>query len=209
MTLAFGSIGFVVLLVALSAVVVAAMQFEKVFVATAGLVLAFIAMAIWGDFNVLLAIWEHPLFTAAVVVGYFVFGALWAPTKWKFYVKDCRFKYDEDKHEFLRRNEVTDGKIPDKLLEEWRGLRRDNETKPPQVRDNKARVISWMTYWPWSLGWTLLNDPVRKLFRHIYRQMQDFLQGISDKAYAGVDDDFRTVSEAPEVALNETPQDVP
>lgn len=199
MVFAIGSLGFWILLVALSAIVVAAMQFEKVIIATAGLVGAFTAMALWGDFNILAAIWAHPLIVVAVIAGYFVCGAAWAPTKWRFHVKECRYKYNDTKADFLRDKGIESGsKIPDELLDEWKRYYRTGiQSKTPQARDNKSRILSWMTYWPWSLGWTLLNDPIRKLFRQIYRQMQSFLQGIADKAYAGVADDFREVPEPP------------
>jgi hypothetical protein len=47
-----------------------------------------------------------------------------------------------------------------------------------------------MAYWPWSLLWTVLNDPVRKSCRVIYHYIHDYLQEISNNAFRGVEHDF-------------------
>lgn len=51
------------------------------------------------------------------------------------------------------------------------------------VEDNKGRIVSWMTYWPWSMVWTLLNDPIRKLMQHIFYAMRGMLKKIAAKTF--------------------------
>jgi hypothetical protein len=53
-----------------------------------------------------------------------------------------------------------------------------------------------MSYWPWSLLWTILDDPVRKAFLGIYHYIQEFLQEISDRVFQGIEVDFPKEVEA-------------
>ena len=51
------------------------------------------------------------------------------------------------------------------------------------VEDNKSRVISWMVYCPWSIVWTLLNDPIRKLMKYIFKRIKGWLVSIAMSAF--------------------------
>ena len=45
----------------------------------------------------------------------------------------------------------------------------------PKVREHKSMVYLWMAYWPWSLVFTILNNPVRKIYRHIYNSIHTLI----------------------------------
>jgi len=107
---------------------------------------------------------------------------------------------------------VADNKPVGKLAAEWRQYVRnfDENCKygystpdyarritMPQVRNHKGRIIAWMSYWPWSLFWTLLNDPIRRLFRRIYYQIKNVLQSISDRVYKDINDELAEPVEQP------------
>jgi len=51
----------------------------------------------------------------------------------------------------------------------------------------KARIISWIVYWPPSLIWTLLNDPLRRIGRRLYDLVASLLKSISDSAWQDED----------------------
>jgi len=61
----------------------------------------------------------------------------------------------------------------------------------PKARDHKGQILGWMTYWPWSLAWTLLDDPVKRAFKWIFHQIQGLLQQIADSAFKGTDGDWQ------------------
>lgn len=66
----------------------------------------------------------------------------------------------------------------------------DSSTKIiPRASDNKWRITGWVTYWPWSAAWTLINEPVRKAVKFIWRHMSSTYQRIADRSFAGVADD--------------------
>ena len=62
---------------------------------------------------------------------------------------------------------------------------------------NKAKILRWMSYWPWSFAWTMLKDPIRKAFLTIYRDIAAHLQKISDRAFRGVEADLPPAEELP------------
>lgn len=55
----------------------------------------------------------------------------------------------------------------------------DMESFPPHPTRYKSKIMFWLCYWPFSLVVTLINDPIRKLFRMVYRNITRLLTGIS------------------------------
>lgn len=99
----------------------------------------------------------------------------------------------------LRRINVPDATeetaVPPELRAAWQAVvqqgyyhngRVNVNIVPPRPNDHKSTITTWMSFWPASLFWTLLNDPIRAAFRHIYASLVRTLQDISNSAYAGV-----------------------
>lgn len=86
---------------------------------------------------------------------------------------------------------------------------------PPRPNDYKATILTWMTFWPASLFWTMLNDPIRAAFRHIYANLSRTLQEISNKAFKDItqmhekDTKVDLPPPPPTSADNQTPGPVP
>ena len=202
MLFAVGSFWFWMLLVVHFFVLLALIEYEKVGWATLSLGVVFAALYFLGDFNIASAVLQNPLAAALVLGGYFVAGTAWSIAKWYLYVTDLSNKCKELKTEFLQRRDVSSSVIPDSLKKEWRetlssqfGYSRSplslNGSLAPKVSDHKGRIMTWMCYWPWSFVWTMINDPVKKLFRQIYLRIQGLLQSISDRAFRGLEDDLK------------------
>ena len=71
----------------------------------------------------------------------------------------------------------------------WTRMRKDL-SEAPQARTNKSRILRWMTFWPLSALWTLIDDPIREAFRKIYDQISGRLQRISDRMFADLETDL-------------------
>ncbi len=56
----------------------------------------------------------------------------------------------------------------------------------PHVSDNKPRIIGWMTLWPWSFAWTMVDDPVRSLFKKIYVFIESTFKKMRDRTFADI-----------------------
>jgi hypothetical protein len=61
---------------------------------------------------------------------------------------------------------------------------------------NKAKMINWMTYWPWSLTWWLLDDFVRGIFRYLQRKVANLMEVISKRHFKGVESDYTVTTPA-------------
>lgn len=138
----------------------------------------------------------HPFQLCFYIGLYFVAGTLWSIVKWGLFVREERAKYDDFKARFLKDNKVQGEDIPDELKDKYLdqlsrhyGYSYMDHVKPSPTT-HKARILTWMTYWPWSALWTILNDPIRKAFTHIYYRISVLLQKMSDAAFKGTEKDF-------------------
>lgn len=226
---------FWILVGAVCIILIIAVEYESPFWATASLVVTGLLLWLFGDVNVLKLALAHPLLALLGVVGYFVVGALWSVGKWWFFVSARREEYNEKKAEFLKNHGLPEnGSIPEELKLDWwhcngsgwgPGRARDvmlsgmspkeveaegrkiQERLTPRVRNNKRRILTWMVYWPWSMFWTVLNDPVKRLFKYIYAKMKAVYQKIVDRAFKGVEDDFAPPANLPPPVPPDNPAD--
>ncbi len=114
-------------------------------------------------------IWQHPAESLFLVLGYVAVGVAYVWLKWYSFV-----------HAAARR------------LKDWQSRNTNQQayghhigvkSLPIRVGDYKWEIFGWMFYWPLSGAWTLLNDPVRRLFNAIYERIGGTLQKIADKAF--------------------------
>jgi hypothetical protein len=134
----------------------------------------------------------HSLHLVLYAALYFGAGTAWCVTKWRLFVHNNKRKYKELKAEFCTKYRL-DKELPipkhDGHDSQWRDTIHNAELYDalivnPQVKEYKADILRWMSYWPMSFTWTLMNDPVVKLFRAIYNKISVHLQAISDRAFA-------------------------
>lgn len=202
MIFALGGLGFWMLFAVASVLFIISLEVERIGYAALALIGGLFAMAYWGDFNIITYASENPQMLAAMVGGYFAGGTTWCFIKWWFHLRNCR---DEDlgfKNTFLEKNGVHGGRVPPELKDDWKAVcaSRFNYLSSrggpengyaPMVSKNKARLMRWMMFWPWSFLWTMINDPIKKVFKWIYRSIQGTLQGMSDRAYSDFKDDLQ------------------
>jgi hypothetical protein len=140
--------------------------------------------------------------TAIAAASYFALGALWSVGKWWFFVRDKRDTYNDRKRDFIadKKLQITvKDAIPTDLRKEFKSYMTrygNGGVAMPEARKHKGRIMTWMAYWPWSMVWTLIDDPIKKMFRYIYNRLQRLYEKISESIWAGVDEDLR-VPESP------------
>ena len=100
-----------------------------------------------------------------IAAAYIVIGICWSFVKWYSFLLKKKDKFFQ-----LQEEDVKWGRTPRVFKKE----------DIPLAKDYKSKIILWMSYWPWSALWTLLNDPVRKLFNAIYRKISIMYQRISN-----------------------------
>lgn len=147
----------------------------------AGITLAFFGLfAIWGVLpgggSLLALLAAQPHLIVFGCVAFFVLGTVWAVVKWWFFVRDLADK----RREQIAKADLLGG-APGKNIKVF-GL-----ITKPVVRDHKSRIMTWMCFWPFSMVWTLINDPIRRIFKAIYSRIKGMLQRIADRAFEGLE----------------------
>ena len=105
--------------------------------------------------GLLSGIQTNPFIAVAIVAAYVIIGASWAIIKWYFYLIKERDKANPE----------------------------SNFITVPRVRDHKSEIIVWMIYWPFSMLWTLLNQPIKNIFLFIYNRIESKMQDMADKIF--------------------------
>ncbi len=140
-------------------------------------------------------IWDfmstNPMPLLYFAVSYVVAGLVWSLFKWKLYIGKRTEKFNIAKQKFTS----TNGDIKSqwkpwidylgKSLSSYYGECFSFTETPEQIvkkiiplaNTKKTLIVSWISYWPMSLGATLLNNPFRKFFEFIY----SLVSGIYDK----------------------------
>lgn len=169
--------------------------------------LFFLILAVGGNFNVFSWSYHHPVALFGIVILYLAGGLVWAFPKWWLYCQSLREELDEVKRQFLiKYNTTADAMVKDPELmklwvDPWSNSGRkdfcrrignaDTNDVIPHPGRFKAKIISWMTYWPISLSWTLCHDFVHKLWNAVYHAIADRLKQISERIFAN--SDFKAV----------------
>jgi hypothetical protein len=112
--------------------------------------------------STILSILGHPIKLLMAIFTYLLTGTIWSIVKWYFFLMNKKRK----------------------IIEE-----RDRYWNVPQVGEHKSRIITWMAYWPFSMIWTLINDPIKRAFREIYNHISNFMQSISNRVFKSLVDE--------------------
>ena len=200
-----GSVGFWILAAVVSILMFYFLEYDESFRASLTLIVTILFLFWFGNLS-FSYISANPLQFLAFVAGYFVAGAVWTIVKWWFFVYRIREGYDRIKEGYLRKEGINGDRIPENLRDKWYDYLRQstewhsnlinlgrNGVEPPKPNDFKSRIYSWMVFWPWSMVYTLIDDPVRKIFRFIYRNIRHLLESISTHAFRKTRDDFNPV----------------
>lgn len=179
---AFLAISFLFLLVAL--------EQEAFEVLVIGTLVMLVAVIGFSNLNVFHWIYENPL-TVLVGVGcYLLAGVVWGLIKWYFFCLNKADNYATRRKDFADRfatyqknNPTSKVTFPDFLS--------DNvycNDFPPTPANNKARITAWMTYWPCSAVWTILNDPIRRFYNFVYNRLTNLYTRISNSVFSRFDE---------------------
>ncbi len=156
---------------------------------------------LWGGVGINPAIfaWNNPMTTFIYIGGYFLGGTVWSIVKWYFYLlrrrdeaKKVRIYFDANESALNQAWKSSDGEF---TFANWMNASGRHDSSryeyrdkhyPPMAMQHKGDILFWASYWPFSAFWTLLNDPIRRLWNAIYSVLGGFLQRISNKVFEDV-----------------------
>lgn len=144
----------------------------------------------WTDIPVFEFVKANALNFCIGLALYLVIGLCWAVIRWAMFVKAERRKYDEV---FAKHKSMYGGCATDWTAEQFSSFRSefkysydaDHIEFRPKIENFKEEFFLWMFFWPFSLLWTMIDDPVRRLCRAIYDMIGSRLQAISDSVWRG------------------------
>ncbi len=201
--LAFGTIGFWILVIAEIICLIGCMAKDRGSWATVSLVVTAVILNWLSGIPIIQWVGGHFWLALAYAAGYLVAGTVWSVIKWYSYVSDQRERYDEMKADFLKGRGIKENVVPLEIRGDWeRTLGNGNLARSgchrsrcqcvgrPLARSHKQDIVRWMSYWPFSLLWTVLFNWVVKVFNSIYQHIQTWLQNISDYKFKDTNADF-------------------
>ena len=108
---------------------------------------------------------QHPIVSVLFFLGYLIAGTVWSFVKWYVYLKKKATKYviNQSDNSYI-----------------W-----DTDFK---AKSQKQRILNWMMYWPFSLVWTVIDQPFKKAFLYIYNSIENKYQSIGDNILKDVKD---------------------
>jgi hypothetical protein len=101
----------------------------------------------------------------------------------------------EDREKAMAEFKLRKASEPDAVFkEEWGAHIEDGVYRGvgfefrPKYKDHKGRIFLWACYWPWSMFWTILNDPLKKVWDGIIWVVRGLLERISASSFRDVEE---------------------
>lgn len=140
MTLLSG-IGLIVLIIVFVAIITTLVEKEQGTIATIVIIGCIVLAHFTGYDPVFQAIWEYVSVniwqTALMVVGYLVTGVLYSFWRWYLFLKERKKSYKSYKTGPLKAEDA------------------------PKASEYSLDLVRWVSYWPFCMWWTLLNEPIK------------------------------------------------
>jgi hypothetical protein len=141
---------------------------------------------------------DHPFKLLLYILGYFVIGILWSFVKWWFRVSERVDNHIKEKTNirvnYLKKRLFTeavtiDTAIPVNLKDDWIRHQSCCNYIPEKASEHKNLIATWITYWPFSLLWSLLHDFIKQVMKKIVTMLQGVYDGITHKIEKNLKED--------------------
>lgn len=106
------------------------------------------------------------------VLGYALIGIIWSLFKWTRYVSKAHTQFVEKKKTWMadQRNINIKGS--------WEQNVKDNDLIP-NANNQKSKIAFWISYWPISIFWAILQDLLREIGEWIYERINSLYHKIT------------------------------
>lgn len=196
--LAFGGAWFWLVVILASILIVAFLENDNAGNATILAIGSILALIFLGNTGIFSWVAAHPLLLTLYSVGYIFAGALYGILKWYLLLRERADRYHEVRTSWLetaiKRALVGGVVLTDDVKKAWTKYAKfeyyGRPITKPSAGQHKGRILSWMMYWPLSGLWTLINDPIRCIFKWLYRRISTLLRTMADKVFADIDIDM-------------------
>lgn len=173
----FDGFALYVLLAIVSIVMLISVEYESPGWCSILVVFAIVALQFGSSARPVSFALAHPSVAILLLLAYFAAGTAWIVGKWFSFVYLTRDKYLEIRKELLGRGETQS------YINDFAARKIGVKSVPLVVRDYKSQLFLWWAFWPLSLLWTVIDDPLKRLWRLSYKLVATSLQNISDRAF--------------------------
>jgi hypothetical protein len=144
---------------------------------TISILIVLLLLQFFGNVKVFTYLWYHPWKSVTYITGYLLIGGGWSIIKWWFAETA---KLSSVRAKFFSRHNIRGFEIPPEFKDRWSDEVSAQKTNPSA---QQSRFLTWIAYWPWSLFWTMVNDPLKRAARRIYYELQATYQRITDRVW--------------------------
>lgn len=134
-------------------------------------VLTILALAFLGNSKLFIGLLdyinENPGRVIFVFCSYFIAGAIWSLFKWYYFVLDIKEQQIKESKEDYNKKHGFKFEIP-------------------MPGDFKSDIILWMSYWPLSFIWTMIDNPFKRIFSRIFKNLENVYTRISNYIFKDV-----------------------
>ncbi|MGZ8924585.1 MAG: hypothetical protein ACXW2E_01750 [Nitrososphaeraceae archaeon] len=143
-----------------------------------------VLMMVFSNLDIFGYIYHNPADFVLFCITYFLIGAVYSIAKYRSEcVKDIN-KVQEVKQQYINLTELpitTTDSVPESHKKEWFAYLKNNLNYDEYRRfkdgyvgsEQKARIMNWIVFWPFSAVGLLVADPLRKFVEYLYRLMTD------------------------------------
>jgi len=182
----FGGVLFWIIVSIITLAIAAEINSEKVGTAVVTLVGTFAAIIAFTDVNT--SVWPslaaHPMYIIYGFLCYLALAVIWATIKWRvFYLPKIFDAYDEYRRSWLAQKGLKDMPADQQTRDAFSSAARSagvDVSYTRMVRNNKARITTWMVFWFFSLIETFLGDFLQRVFASLYKAVAGLFQRMSD-----------------------------
>lgn len=166
------------------------MEQDKPGICTGLLIAALIVLQYCSTLQPLSFVYHYPVQMLIIVGVYFAIGSAWIIIKWFSHVYKMRDQFNRIKPDCINELKRVDHDFdPNRLTDQGKqriyrlaAQKLGVQILPLQVSQHKAQMYMWWLCWPVSLFWTVLNDPITRLWNFVYNTFGSWMQHISDRS---------------------------
>lgn len=152
------------------------------------------ALQVLSDFKPFTWIAANPGLFGLGILAYLGVAVIWTFLKWYMFSVAAKEFYAD-----FRTMWISNKGRPFDVVSDKAPLARDFSTNhvyrsrfghsvPPTPSDNAGRIMLWMAFWPVDLVWSIINDPVVRIIRWIYKRIAGSLARIAKGRFKGFEE---------------------
>ncbi len=142
-----------------------------------------------GTFNIFTDLWAF----AGWVGVYFIAGIFWSFVKWFAFLHTKADELRDIRKNYIERNAPNGTKkLPLELEDSFydhlvlQGYFRYSSKDGfiPQIRNYKNKCARWIIWWPTSLVWTVMSDPMVRIAGWLVNRLRGLYQGVANRVFS-------------------------